>query len=211
MSTIILLITLLVVALLTRIFYLIMSPWNPPLQKRTKPSKTLIILGSGGHTTEMMAILQQMNLTNYSPRVYVLAKTDTTSHSKIIEFEGRGIDDVEIATIFRSRHVSQSYVSSVLTTLFSIFMCIPLVLRSRPDLILCNGPGTCVPICLIAFLLKVFGINRHVKISFIESYCRVKTLSLTGKILLPFADLFAVQWPDLTKISKRIQYFGRLM
>jgi UDP-N-acetylglucosamine:LPS N-acetylglucosamine transferase len=32
---------------------------------------------------------------------------------------------------------------------------------------------------------------------FVESLCRVKTLSLTGRILYPWADLFAVHWPDL--------------
>lgn len=32
---------------------------------------------------------------------------------------------------------------------------------------------------------------------FVESWARVRTISLSGKILLPFADRFLVQWPAL--------------
>jgi len=38
---------------------------------------------------------------------------------------------------------------------------------------------------------------RNIKIIFIESFARVQTLSLSGKILYYFADRFLVQWPEL--------------
>lgn len=181
--------------------------------KRKKPAKTLIVLGSGGHTAEMMTIVKQLNKRNYSPRYYILASTDSTSESKVLNVEEptTSKNDYELFRISRSRHVGQSYLTSVFTTIRSIWQCIPLVYHLQPEIVLCNGPGTCVPICLIAFMLKIFGaINAQCKIVFVESYCRVKTVSLSGKILVWIADCFVVQWPQLAQFSPKSQYFGRL-
>lgn len=183
--------------------------------RRRKPAKTLIVLGSGGHTAEMMMLVRQLNKENYSPRSYILASTDATSESKILDFEepntSKKTTDYGIFRIKRSRHVGQSYLTSVFTTIWSILQCVPTVYRVQPDLVLCNGPGTCVPICLIAFMLKIVGaIDVQCKIVFIESYCRVKTVSLSGKILIWIADLFVVQWPQLANFSPKTKYFGRL-
>lgn len=156
---------------------------------------------------EMMEILKEISRSKYHPRFYVLANSDITSETKVEQFEDSS-KDFEIIKISRSRHVSQSYLSSVFTTIYSIMNCIPLLIRFQPELIICNGPGTCVPICLISFLMKVFFINCECKLIFIESFCRVKTLSLSGKILIWITDLFVVQWPQI--ISGKIKYFGRL-
>lgn len=37
---------------------------------------------------------------------------------------------------------------------------------------------------------------RYTKIVYVESFARVKSLSLTGKLLRPLVDTFVVQWPD---------------
>lgn len=181
--------------------------------RRKKPARTLIVLGSGGHTAEMMTIIKQLNKRNYSPRHYILASTDSTSETKVLSIEEptTSKNDYEIFRIKRSRHVGQSYLTSIFTTIRSIWQCIPLVYRIQPDLVLSNGPGTCVPICLIAFILKILGaINVQCKIVFIESYCRIKTVSLSGKILIWIADCFVVQWPALANYSTKVRYFGRL-
>lgn len=157
----------------------------------------------------MIEIVKKLNKSKYNPRFYVVAEGDQNSVDRVMNIEDDK-DQYKLYVITRSRKVHQSYASSVLTTLRSIIDCFPLLLHSRPDLILCNGPSTCVPICLVAFLLKVLYINAGCRIAFIESYCRVKTLSLSGWILLYLTDIFVVQWPDIKKISKKILYFGRL-
>ena len=48
------------------------------------------------------------------------------------------------------------------------------------------------------------------RIVFCESFCRVKHLSLTGKLLYPIADRFVVQWPELTQGHRRAEYIGVL-
>jgi hypothetical protein len=57
--------------------------------------------------------------------------------------------------ICRSRQVGQSYITSFFTTIWAILFSFKLVWSYQPDIILANGPGTCLPICFSAFLLKV--------------------------------------------------------
>lgn len=58
------------------------------------------------------------------------------------------------------------------------------------------------------FKKKFFG--KDVRIIYVESAARVKTLSLTGKILYLIADRFFVQWPKLLEKYKYAEYIGRL-
>jgi len=109
----------------------------------------------------------------------------------------------------RSREVGQSYATSVLTTMYALVHAVVLVLRSRPSLLLCNGPGTCIPIAAVAIGLRWLGI-KYVTVMYVESICRVESLSLSGKLLLPFADHFLVQWPNLVSKYPRARYIGRL-
>ncbi|XP_015589895.1 jmjC domain-containing protein 5 isoform X2 [Cephus cinctus] len=180
-----------------RVLYLIFfaNGKMPKKGSRIHPAKTLIILGSGGHTAEMLRIVSQIDLKNYSPRIYVQARTDQISGDKVKELE---LDnkDYRIVQIYRSREVRQSYITAIWTTTVAILDSIPVLWKEKPDLILCNGPGTCIPLCMVAFFLKIFFICRT-KIVFIESFCRVKTFSLTGKILYYIADFIIVQWPYL--------------
>ena len=67
--------------------------------------------------------------------------------------------------------------------------------------------GTCVPLCIVAFLYKLLGISST-EIIFVESFCRVKKLSLTGRILYHIADKFIVLWPELVCKYPRAEYLG---
>ncbi|KAG8035157.1 hypothetical protein G9C98_001647 [Cotesia typhae] len=101
----------------------------------------MIILGSGGHTTEMFKVLNFLDLDKYSPRVYVHGHSDLMSELKLKSFE---IDnDCKVIKIFRSREVGQSYYTSVITTLIAFINAGVIMFREKPDLILANGPGTC--------------------------------------------------------------------
>lgn len=105
-----------------------------------------------------------------------------------------------------------------------------------PDLILTNGPGTGVCVVLASLILLFFGFSGpasstsgenvegkpdrlsqwqqsgRMRTIFIESWARVKTLSLSGRILLPFVDRFLVQWPALEgKGGGKAEFVGALV
>ena len=164
-------------------------------------AKTLVVLGSGGHTAEMLQLVQSIKMNvkyahKYQPLCFIVASSDTTSIARLAMFDL--VPHRCVYKIPRSREVGQSYASSIFTTIYAICYSLLIVLYERPDLVLMNGPGTCIPIALSTFLCRVFCLAVG-RIVFVESFCRVKSLSLTGKILetLGIADLFVVHWPEL--------------
>jgi beta-1,4-N-acetylglucosaminyltransferase len=145
-------------------------------QRRTAPISTVVVLGSGGHTTEMLQLLDPLNPQQYTPLTFIVAQTDTTSLARVAVRttntgnKGRTADTVY--RIPRSREVGQSYVSSIATTLWSLIYTLGLVVKIRPGLLLINGPGTCLPIAVWTFVGRLLGLWEG-KIIFCESFCRV--------------------------------------
>ena len=203
----------------------------------------LIVLGSGGHTAEMLSMLRRMPLDpyTYTFRTYIVTSGDSFSASKAVEFEvilhahykdskHTEHQDYEIITVPRARRVHQSYLTAPFSTIQCFWACLQ-VLRGRhsdqrsnkrnatpqyPDIILTNGPATAVCVVLGAKVLRFWialsalllfksgqthkdnsAAASPLRTVFIESWARVTTLSLSGKILLPFVDRFLVQWPNL--------------
>lgn len=166
----------------------------------------MVVLGSGGHTAEMLTLLDVLLVDQRSEHKihFVVAKTDTHSREKALGWLLTKKIPAEFHFIMRSREVGQHWCSSVLTSVASLISSMYLM-RICPDILLVNGPGTCVPIVMQTFISKCFAPNR---IIYIESFARVKTLSLTGKIVYPLVDRFIVQWPDL--VSGKTEYIGKL-
>ncbi|XP_046879368.1 UDP-N-acetylglucosamine transferase subunit ALG14 homolog isoform X1 [Hypomesus transpacificus] len=194
------------------------------------PVCVLVVAGSGGHTTEILRLMASLSQ-SYSPRHYVIADTDKMSEDKIRAYESlengqesktcthmyKTITQVThretqftVHRIPRSREVRQSWSSSVASTLNAIRFSIPLMFQLRPDMVLCNGPGTCVPLCLAGLLLGTVGLKKVV-IVYVESICRVETLSLSGKILYHLSDYFFVQWSTLKDKYPKAIYLGRIV
>ncbi|DBA91339.1 TPA: hypothetical protein ACH3X2_003985 [Trebouxia sp. C0005] len=59
-----------------------------------------------------------------------------------------------VRSLPRSREVGQSYITSVWSTLKASYAAVGVVWVEAPDLVLVNGPGTCIPICLAVFLVR---------------------------------------------------------
>ena len=164
---------------------------------RRKSRKILVIIGSGGHTAEMVRMLPIINA------VYILNNNDTKSKSKLPTRSN-------IVRIPRPRNVKQSWLTTILTTLYSFIYSLYLSFILNPKLLICNGPGTCVPIALASFFLTLVKLN-HTKLLYIESLARVQGLSMTGRILYPFSDRFIVQWKELLDKYPKAEYHGRLV
>lgn len=159
----------------------------------------------------MLALLQAFDFKLLKPRSYIVADTDRMSAEKATKFE-EGHHEYSIHRVPRSREVGQSFVTSVWTTAVACWYAIVLMFKLRPDLVLVNGPGTCIPVCMAALLVRTVGVAQG-RIVYVESIARVKRLSLSGKILhhLHLADLFFVQWEELANLYPGTLYVGRLM
>lgn len=87
--------------------------------------------------------------------------------------------------------------------IMNFFQSLKIILKEKPDLIISTGADTALVTC---FLGKMFG----KKIIFIESFCRIKKPSLTGKLVYPIADLFIYQWKYLEKYYPKGKYGGSI-
>ncbi|XP_023660364.1 UDP-N-acetylglucosamine transferase subunit ALG14 [Paramormyrops kingsleyae] len=173
----------------------------------------LVVAGSGGHTTEILRLMGSLS-ESYCPRHYVIADTDKMSEDKIRTLEAskkqQDQGNFTIHRVPRSREVRQSWSSSVFTTMNALLYSVPLLFNLQPDVLLCNGPGTCVPLCLAGLLLGILGAKK-ILIVYVESICRVERLSLSGKILYHLSDYFFVQWPSLKDKYPKSIYLGRVV
>lgn len=156
----------------------------------------------------MLSVLQALPAVEYGPFTYVVADTDTTSEGRA---KSGGVVPAKAGflRIPRSREVGQSYAVALLMTLRAFLVSLNLVYALQPRLLLVNGPGTCLPVCLAAALLRALRC-APTRVVFIESVCRVHSLSLTGKLVyhLRIADQVQVQWPELAGRFPRATHVG---
>lgn len=188
------------------------DPANP-----TGDRHLMVLLGSGGHTGEMIRLLDSLDVAEYS-RTYVCSSGDSTSLGKAMEFEESLTDPeglqhtVAYMTLLRARSVGESLPSSVYSTLCSFVSTLSALaaMEHKPHVLLVNGPGTSVPLAWILFFIKFLGLGRT-RIVYVESLARVSSLSLSGLLILPIADRFIVQWEQLYHRYRRAEYYGILV
>ncbi|KAK7532448.1 oligosaccharide biosynthesis protein Alg14 like-domain-containing protein, partial [Phyllosticta citribraziliensis] len=144
------------------------------------------------------------------------------------------IGTYDIQLVPRARKIHQS----LLTTPYSSLRCLAAchaILRSPfaspaiasstapqhqttffPNLILTNGPGTGVIVVLAALLMRFCDLGdldrtSRIRTIYVESWARVKRLSLSGRLLVRVVDRFLVQWETLLdKTAGRGEYLGVL-
>jgi len=166
---------------------------NSGLQSRSattqnRPAHLLIVLGSGGHTAEMLNILSTalphfQAPFSFTHRTYVVSSGDSFSSQKAHEFESSLVHmkdpsattstTYDIVTVHRARKVHQSLLTAPASSLRCLWDCIRILkgthpdlqpagpAKGYPDLILTNGPGTGVIVILASIILLFFGFSGN--------------------------------------------------
>ncbi|KXH43767.1 hypothetical protein CNYM01_10119 [Colletotrichum nymphaeae SA-01] len=197
------------------------------VKKSTSPSLLkgayfFVVLGSGGHTKEMLAMME-ISFPNVPDmhRRYLISSGDSMSLTHLNAFEdelrtthGEGqVGTFDKHIVARARKIHQSLLTTPFTALMSVAQIFPLLLsspfkgpRSRqqfPDIILTNGPATGFIVGLVAYLLKMLYVvpEDTMQVIYIESWARIQTLSLTGKLFhyTGIADILLVQHEQVAK------------
>jgi len=156
--------------------------------------KLLIVLGEGGHSKEMLALVDLLGAEyDYA---YLLTKEDVLSAGKI------RIPGPRYRVVRPRGKGDPPWVAAAKVTL-CVWQSLLVVLRARPDAIITCGPAVAIPISL-------WGKMFHKAIIFVETGSRVRHLSLTGRLMRHLADLYFVQWPQLRQAHPEAIYAGRL-
>ncbi|KAJ8610306.1 hypothetical protein MRB53_038602 [Persea americana] len=224
---------LLPIIILTVLFLLIASLvrlltlhplYNPPARNTRRPSSTptrlLIILGSGGHTAEMFAILRKLDCTKYNHRSYVVSSGDAFSVSKAQEFEAQleremletaAADETkqqqygwyDVSVVPRARKIHQS----LLTTPWSSLKCPVGMLQ---------GLASNWSHCDTGVLYHTLLFHRSDERTDADDICGElgagAATQSERKVPLARCDRFLVQWEALEKLTKgKGEYIGVLV
>jgi UDP-N-acetylglucosamine:LPS N-acetylglucosamine transferase len=145
-----------------------------------------IVCSQGGHFTETLQIFEA-----FEGHEFFLV----THHSS------REDEALAIARTYLMRNPGANLLLMMLTSILAI----RILLCERPDCIVSLGAEIAVPFFYIGKLLRI-------KTIFIESWCRIDNLSLTGKLVYPVADHFWVQWPQLLALcGPKAQHWGAVI
>ena len=130
------------------------------LKTKTNEKCIVIVLGSGGHTAEMIYLTSQMNFDLYD-RIHVfVSHTDKMSKDKFLNELGKNSsfkkEKCEFIVIRRTNEVGDGKLISVFKTLLTLFLTIPKVIYLRRIKAgVFNGPGVCFPVIFGLYLKNV--------------------------------------------------------
>lgn len=198
------------------------APKDGPV--RAQMDYNLFVLGSGGHTKEMLMMMDDgfCDFARFHRR-YLVSSGDAMSENHLEDYEeslkslctsqGTSPGTYDTRTVTRARRVHQSLWSTPWTALLSILDIFPALLvppenevgqRMRyPSRVFSNGPATGFFVALAVHVLKMGYVvpERCMKVIYVESWARISTLSLTGKLLLytGIADVFVTQHEEVAR------------
>ncbi|KAK6955441.1 hypothetical protein Daesc_003079 [Daldinia eschscholtzii] len=202
-----------------------------------KPFYVVLICGSGGHTAEMIKMVER-SIRSEGPnshRRWAIGYGDELSYKRVMAFERHlhsrftaynlHAGTYDIRFFHRSRAVHQSW----WTTPFTVYDCTndvfdiladrppnPAIPENKfPGVIASDGPGTGFVFLLCAYLMKFFGLapDDSMKGVFVESWARVNSLSFSGQLIKYFdlAEVFVVQHPPLHRRYPGQAYTGNMV
>ncbi len=145
--------------------------------------KIAIVASCGGHLTEVRALRPVYEA---YPHFYVI-------NSQIL------LPQDMVGRTYFIRHSERDWLFFI-----NLWEAWRILRRESPSLIISTGAGPVVPFSLVGKLLKIPTI-------FIETFTRVTSPSLTGRIMYRLADRFFYQWVHLEKHFPRGIYGGPLV
>lgn len=147
--------------------------------------KICFISSTGGHFEQLMMMKSLMK--KYDSFI-VTEKTDYNT-----------IDNN--SSIYYLKQVNRHEVTFIFKMIYNFFKTLKIFFNERPDFVISTGALATIPMCLIAKLFRK-------KIIFIESFAKIKSPTLTGKIIYRIADQFYVQWEEMLKFYPNAIYKG---
>ena len=143
----------------------------------------------------VMHIVMQNNVESQNDRILLSGRGKIMRKWKIAFIASSGGHLEEISKLNRKQ-------LTFLPKFFWLFIkAIYILLMEKPDFIITTGALIAYPFCVIGKVMST-------KITYVESFARVQTPSLTGKLLYSFTDLFIVQWEDMLKLYPKAMLGG---
>ncbi len=151
-----------------------------------KKSKVCLVSSCGGHFMELMQLLPAMEGKDF----YIVTERNVASTGTLKNYRHYYLFQQErhhLGFVFK-------FAANILLSAFYL-------LKENPGVIITTGAGASYPTCRIGKLLGK-------KVVYIESFAKIDSCSVTGKMVYPFADYFLVQWEEMNKVYPKAIYHG---
>ncbi|POO85649.1 PssD/Cps14F family polysaccharide biosynthesis glycosyltransferase [Clostridium sp. 3-3] len=150
-----------------------------------KNIKIAFAASSGGHYEQLMMLKLLMN--KYES-IIVTEKTRYNAKPSDIK-------------TYYMKQVNRKELMFVPNMIINSYKSIKILLKEKPDLVICTGVLAMIPLCL---LCKIHG----AKLIYIESFAKVTSPTMTGKFLYKYADQFYIQWETMKEFYPNAIYLG---
>jgi len=148
--------------------------------------KICLVASGGGHLTELLTLSKSWK--QYES--FFVTTVPVVQHNL-----------KESGNVYIVGECNRQYPMRVLNVLLR---CARIVFQEKPNVIISTGAAAG---CIICFLAKF----TRARIIWIDSITNVKRISLSGRMVRHIADLFLVQWPELTKKYNKVEYLGTVI
>lgn len=149
-----------------------------------KNKKICFIASSGGHFEQLMMLKPLME--KYDSFV-VTEKTKYQINIKQKHYYLKQVNRKELSFLFNM--------------FINVVLSIRILLKEKPNVVICTGVLAAIPLCLLVKLCKG-------KLIYIESYAKINSPTLSGKLLYKYADRFYVQWEEMLDIYPNAHFVG---
>ena len=150
-----------------------------------KPIKICFAASTGGHFEQLMMLKPLMD--KYDSFILTEETQYETNTKGIKTYYFKQVNRKEITPT--SRKTINKLTSS------------KIYLEEKPDLIITTGVLAMLPMCIWMKLNKK-------KIIYIESFAKVTSPTMSGKLMYKYADQFYVQWPQMKEVYPNAIYLG---
>lgn len=150
-----------------------------------KKLKLVFAASSGGHLEQLLMLNPLME--KYDS-VFVTEKTEYN------------VGKTDVKTYYLSQ-INRKELLFLPKLIGNTFRSLRIIMKERPKVMITTGVLAIVP---LALLMKLFG----GKLIYLESFAKVTSKTLSGKLLYRFADQFYVQWEEMLKLYPNAIYKG---
>ncbi|WP_066890494.1 PssD/Cps14F family polysaccharide biosynthesis glycosyltransferase [Clostridium nigeriense] len=147
--------------------------------------KICFIASTGGHLDQLMMLRPIIDKHNS------FIVTEKTEYNSIKS-------NKKIYYLYQVNRLERTW---ILKMIINTFISLYIFLLKRPEIVISTGVLATIPMCLIA---KIF----RKRIIYIESFAKVNSPTLTGKLMYRCANEFYVQWEEMLKVYPNAIYKG---
>jgi UDP-N-acetylglucosamine:LPS N-acetylglucosamine transferase len=85
-----------------------------------------------------------------------------------------------------------------------LLKCFKIIVAEKPDVVLSTGAA-------VGFLMCFWGKLSGAKVIWVDSIANAEKMSMSGRMIRPFADLILSQWPDVASKYSKVEYAGEVI